>query len=124
MKDKIIASIAKWIIRKEEKKGLKPLSSAIYAKVETSIQISEHFIQRSKQRFDEMDLQSLTQSVVKAIKGTKPLERYDGSPLILAQRFIDKETNFVVVLERIGMYGARLVTCYKHGILDEEGDIG
>ncbi|WP_231853491.1 hypothetical protein [Helicobacter cinaedi] len=47
-----------------------------------------------------------------------------GNHIAKAQKYYDDMTNIVVVLERAGVYGARLVTTYRRGeenlISDEE----
>lgn len=53
-------------------------------------------------------------AIARAIRNIKPLE-IGGNHIAKAQRFYDDMTNIVVVLERAGQYGARLVTTYKKG---------
>lgn len=108
---------------KKTKENQEFLSVRFRNQIAQGLKISEHFKERAIQRFDESQEQDLIAAICRCIKNTKPLEFLRSDHLKIAQKFIDEATNIVIVLERIGEFGAHLITTYilgKENLLSEE----
>ena len=113
----VAKKIATTLAKKEAKKSGKAENicyARFFGEVSRGINVSEHFLQRVTQRFERQQEEELSGAIARAIRNIKPLE-IGGNHIAKAQRFYDDMTNIVVVLERAGQYGARLVTTYKKG---------
>lgn len=113
----VAKKIATTLAKKEAKKSGKAENicyARFFNEVSRGINISEHFLQRVAQRFEQQQQEELSGAIARAVRATKPLEA-GGNHIAQAQKFYDDMTNIVVVLERAGQFGARLVTTYKKG---------
>lgn len=124
--EKVAKKLATNLAKKEAKKSGKAENicyARFFGEVSRGINVSEHFLQRVAQRFERQQEEELSGAIARAVRATKPLET-GGAHVPKAQRFYDDMTNIVVVLERVGQLGARLVTTYRKGeenlISDEE----
>ena len=122
----VAKKIATTLAKKESKKSGKAENicyARFFGEVSRGINVSENFLQRVAQRFERQQEEELSGAIARAVRATKPMEQ-GGNHIAKAQRFYDDMTNIVVVLERAGQYGARLVTTYRRGeenlISDEE----
>lgn len=121
----VASKIARALAYKEAKKtkqSIDFLISLFSKEVKNCLKTTQHFVERTRQRFAQDEADNLYNAISRAIRNTKPLEngRYHQS---VSQKFID-ESGIVVVLERQGNLGAVLVTTYKLGsenlLSDEE----
>lgn len=122
----VFLRLAKQILNKEaknSKESIQFLATKLQNQVAQGIKISKHFEQRVIQRFEESQEKDLIAAICRCIKNTKPLEFSRGDHLSIAQKYIDEVTNIVIVLERMGKFGANLITTYvlgKENLLSEE----
>lgn len=122
----VLLRLTKQILNKEaknSKENMQFLAIKLQNQVAQGIKISKHFEQRVIQRFEESQEQELIAAICRCIKNTKPLEFLGGCHLGVAQKYIDEATNIVIVLERMGKFGANLITTYvlgKENLLSEE----
>ncbi len=88
------------------------------------IEATSHFEDRFNQRFEESEDVALSGAIARAVRCSKTIETAYGNCAKVAQKYVDKLTSIVVVLEKQGQYKATLVTVYKLGqellISDEE----
>lgn len=109
--------IATTLAKKESKKTGKAENicyARFFSEVSRGINVSEHFLQRVAQRFEQQHEEELSGAIARAVRATKPLEA-GGAHVPKAQKYYDDMTNIIVVLEHAGQYGVRLVTTYKRG---------
>lgn len=76
-----------------------------------------------QQRFESTQIDEISGAIARAITNTQVIE-CNGMHIAKSQRYIDTNTGIVLVLEKCGVSGARLVTLYKQGeenlLSDEE----
>ncbi|RDU55116.1 hypothetical protein CQA49_00815 [Helicobacter sp. MIT 00-7814] len=111
-----IEKVAKALTKKELKaKGGNEIvvKNLISKQVGDGLKLSAHFEERVVQRFSADESELLAGAISRAIRQTKPLE-LGTHHLPKSQKFID-ESGIVIVLERIGRFGAVLVTSYMLG---------
>lgn len=122
----IPSRLVKQIAKKKNKntqENLPYLTTRLQNQIAQGLKISKHFEQRVMQRFEETQEQDLIAAICRCIKNTKPLEFFRGNHLGIAQKYIDEATNIVIVLERMGEFGANLITTYilgKENLLNDE----
>jgi hypothetical protein len=78
-----------------------------------------HFVRRFLIRFSESDLIKLERTIDLAIKHN-PI---DYTKQVQSKiKYTHPEYGFTVVIQRVGLNGARLITCWKKGESDEVRD--
>ncbi|PAF46237.1 hypothetical protein BKH46_08330 [Helicobacter sp. 12S02634-8] len=121
-----VEKIAKTSASKEAKKQNQAkewLYTQLKNQVSRCLKTSSHFEDRVYQRFTQEQEEILAGAISRSIRQTKPLETSRGDHIACAQKFIDEMSGIVVVLERIGKYGATLITSYiqgKESLLSDE----
>lgn len=123
----VTAKLARALAYKEAKKDKSQVDfyfNLFKKQITTSIKLTEHFKQRVEQRFEELEADLLSCAISRAIRHTKPLSIGADYHSAKTQKYLDDESNIVVVLQRQGEFGAVLVTTYKRGeenlLSDEE----
>ncbi|EPB1160857.1 hypothetical protein ACRBLZ_000911 [Campylobacter upsaliensis] len=123
----VITKLARALAYKEAKKDKSKVDFYINLfkrQITTSIKLTEHFKQRVEQRFEALEADLLSCAIFRSIRNTSPLSRGAEYHIAKTQKYLDNESNIVVVLERQGEFGAVLVTTYKRGeenlLSDEE----
>ncbi|WP_143428606.1 hypothetical protein [Helicobacter sp. 13S00482-2] len=120
-----VNKMTKYFSTKQAKKtnqNLQWLEQKLKSQISSALKISQHFKERVVQRFSEDEKEKLASAISRSIRNTKPLE-VRGMHLAKAQKFIDEATNFVIVLERMGEFGATLITSFvlgKENLLSDE----
>ncbi|HEB9312265.1 TPA: hypothetical protein RZK28_001746 [Campylobacter coli] len=110
----VVARLARALAYKEAKKDKSKVDFLINLfkkQIQNCIKATEHFTDRASQRFEEVENDTLSVAISRAIRNTSPLQH--GADY--HQKYLDKDSNIVVVLERQGEFGAVLVTTYKRG---------
>ncbi|EGL3777788.1 hypothetical protein IQ300_000687 [Campylobacter upsaliensis] len=122
----VITKLARALAYKEAKKDKSKVDFYINLfkrQITTSIKLTEHFKQRVEQRFEALEADLLSCAISRSIRNTSPLSRGAEYHIAKTQKYLDNESN-IVVLERQGEFGAVLVTTYKRGeenlLSDEE----
>lgn len=116
--DSVATKLAKTLAYKEAKKDKSKVdfyTNLFKRQIKNCIKLTEHFIERTQQRFAPTEENSLSIAISRAIRNTKPLSRGAEYHVSQSQKYVDEESNIVVVLERQGEFGAVLVTTYKIG---------
>ena len=121
----IASKIARALANKEAKRTKKPMETFIQSflrESKNSIKLTDHFIDRTTQRYVADEADTLYTAISRAVRSTSTLSNGNYHKAV-SQRFVD-ESGIVVVLERQGTLGAVLVTTYKLGeenlLSDEE----
>lgn len=113
----VVDKTAKAVSQKEAKK-IKGDEQFLFVKAQRhfsqGVRATTHFAERVVQRFEEVEKDELAGAISRAIRKSKTLENGCNHKAI-SQKILDEATGIVVVLERIGLYGATLVTTYKVG---------
>lgn len=123
----VITKLARALAYKEAKKDKSKVDFYINLfkrQITNSIKLTEHFKQRVEQRFEALEADLLSCAISRSIRNTSPLSMGAEYHIAKTQKYLDNESNIVVVLERQGEFGAVLVTTYKRGeenlLSDEE----
>lgn len=123
----VVAKLARALAYKEAKKDKSKVDFLINLfkkQIQNCIKATEHFTDRVSQRFEEVENDTLSVAILRAIRNTSPLQRGADYHIATTQKYLDEDSNIVVVLERQGEFGAVLVTTYKRGqenlLSDEE----
>lgn len=114
----VITKLARALAYKEAKKDKSQVDFFINLfkrQLQNAIKLTEHFEERVFQRFQNEENELLSAAISRAIRKTEPLQRGADYHIAKTQKYIDNESNIVVVLERQGEFGAVLVTTYKKG---------
>jgi len=123
----VISKLARALAYKEAKKDKSKVDfffNLFKRQISNCIKLTEHFTDRVTQRFEPKESDELSAAISRAIRNTSALQRGASYHLSQTQKYIDEQSNIVVVLERQGEFGAVLVTTYKKGeemlLSDEE----
>ncbi|TBR80912.1 hypothetical protein DU472_04440 [Campylobacter novaezeelandiae] len=123
----VVAKLARALAYKEAKKDKSNISFLINLfkrQIQNCIKVTKHFTDRVSQRFEEIENDTLSVAISRAIRNTFPLQKGADYHIAKTQKYIDEDSNIVVILERQGEFGAVLVTTYKKGqenlLSDEE----
>ncbi|EPZ1026392.1 hypothetical protein ACXKGQ_000799 [Campylobacter coli] len=65
--------------------------------------------------YHKVENDALSVAISRAIRNTSLLQHGADYHIATTQKYLDKDSNIVVVLERQGEFGAVLVTTYKRG---------
>lgn len=113
----VVEKTAKAVAQKEAKKTNKD-AQFLFVQLQrfygSGVNATTHFAERVIQRFEEAEKDELAGAISRAIRKSQTLESGCNHKAV-SQKLLDKATGIVVVLERIGLYGATLVTTYKVG---------
>lgn len=113
----VVEKTAKAVAQKESKKK-KIKEDFLFTQLKrhfgSGINATNHFAERIVQRFEEVEKDELSGAISRSIRKVKTLENGCNHKAI-SQKLLDESTGIVVVLERIGLYGANLITTYKVG---------
>jgi hypothetical protein len=73
---------------------------------------TEHFVDRFLERFSEGELALLERTIECAFKKAIKVSPFENKKI----RFAHPQFGFTVVVEKIGLNGVELITCWKNGI--------
>jgi hypothetical protein len=80
------------------------------------LRLTDHYLDRQAQRFEEADLPLLDRAIEKAIeKNPVDYEKYDQPKI----KWTHPTFGFTIVFQRIGMNAIDLITCFKKGQPDD-----
>lgn len=106
-------------ISKKTGENLNWLTTKLNNEIQAGLKTTRHFEERVLQRFSEIQEEELASALSRCLRQTKPLE-IQGT----TQKFVDEISKIVIVLERMGQFGATLVTSFILGqenlLSDEE----
>ncbi|WP_052783793.1 hypothetical protein [Campylobacter jejuni] len=112
----VVAKLSRALAYKEAKKDKSKVDFLINLfkkQIRNCIKATEHFTDRVSQRFEEVENDTLSVAISRAIRNTSPLQRGADYHIATTQKYFDEDSNIVVVLERQGEFGAVLVTTYN-----------
>lgn len=123
----VVAKLARALAYKEAKKDKSKVDFLINLfkkQIQNCIKATEHFTDRVSQRFEEVENDTLSVAISRAIRNTLPLQRGADYHIATTQKYLDEDSNIVVVLERQGEFGAVVAKyCHCDGCLTWNGVI-